>query len=626
MLFIQDLTYRIAGRTLLDKATLTIPAGHRVGLVGPNGTGKSTLFKLISGELAADGGEISLIKGASMGMVRQDLPDDDTTLIDIVLAADTERAALFEEAETASDPDRIGYIYTRLDEIRAYDAPARAATILAGLGFDDRAQNSPISSFSGGWRARVALAAALFREPNLLLLDEPTNHLDFEAMVWLENFLINYQHTLVIISHDRDILNKTVDHIVHLENQKLNLYTGNYDNFERKRAERMMGQAALREKQLAQKAHMMKFVDRFRASAAKAAQAQSRLKMIEKMDIVDAVMADRVTSFTFPEPEEEKSPMIVLESINAGYTKEKPVLKNLELRIDADDRIALLGANGNGKSTLMKLISGRLPPLSGEIHKSGKLRVGYFAQFQTDELDTSQTPYEVMKRAMKATAEARVRAALAKFGFDKYRADTKVGDLSGGEKARLLFCLMSFDAPHIMLLDEPTNHLDIDAREALTQALNNYTGAVIIVSHDPHLVECVADRLWLVADGSCKPYDGDLEAYRQLVVRQRKREREAAKQETKRNKEGNQKADAKTKADTKNNDRPKLSKAEKEAAKLEQKIADLTLRKDAMENEIANACANNETKQLKDLNITYAELQKQLQAAESELESVIAGL
>jgi ATP-binding cassette, subfamily F, member 3 len=620
MLFIQDLTYRIAGRTLLDKATLTIPAGHRVGLVGPNGTGKSTLFKLISGELSADGGEISLIKGASMGMVRQDLPDDDTTLIDIVLAADTERAALLEEAENASDPDRIGYIYTRLDEIRAYDAPARAATILAGLGFDDRAQNSPISSFSGGWRARVALAAALFREPNLLLLDEPTNHLDFEAMVWLENFLINYQHTLVIISHDRDILNKTVDHIVHLENQKLNLYTGNYDNFERKRAERMMGQAALREKQLAQKAHMMKFVERFKAKASKARQAQSRLKMIEKMDIVDAVMADRVTSFTFPEPEEEKSPMIVLENINAGYTKEKPVLKNLELRIDADDRIALLGANGNGKSTLMKLISGRLPPLSGEIHKSGKLRVGYFAQFQTDELDITQTPYEVMKREMKATAEARVRAALAKFGFDKYRADTKVGDLSGGEKARLLFCLMSYDAPHIMLLDEPTNHLDIDAREALTQALNNYTGAVIIVSHDPHLVECVADRLWLVADGTCKPYDDDLDAYRQLVVRQRKRERENAKQETKRNKENAQKSEVK------NKDQSKLSKAEKEAAKLEQKIADLVLRKDAMENEIANACANGEAKQLKDLNITYAELQKQLQAAESELESVIAGL
>jgi ATP-binding cassette subfamily F protein 3 len=613
MLFIQDLTYRIAGRVLLDKASLAIPAGHRVGLVGPNGTGKSTLFKLVSGELQADGGEITLIKGATMGMVRQDLPDDDTTLIDIVLAADTERAALFAEAETATDPDRIGDIYTRLDQIRAYDAPARAATILAGLGFNDHAQNSPISSFSGGWRARVALAAALFREPNVLLLDEPTNHLDFEAMVWLENFLIRYPHTLVIISHDRDILNKTVNHIAHLENQKLTLYAGNYDNFERKRAERMMGQQALHEKQMAQKAHMMKFVERFKAKASKARQAQSRLKMIEKMDIVDAVMADRVTQFSFPQPPEEKSPLIVLENVDAGYTPGKPILKNLELRIDADDRIALLGANGNGKSTLMKLISGRLPQSAGEIHKSGKLRVGYFAQFQTDELDTTQTPYELMYRAMKGTPEAKIRAALAKFGFDKFKADTTIGDLSGGEKARLLFCLMSFDAPHIMLLDEPTNHLDIDAREALMRALNDYTGAVILVSHDPHLVECVADRLWLVADGTCKPYDDDLDAYRVQVVQQRRRERE------------NEKTAAK-KQKTETKDAPKLTPAEKEAAKIEKKIADLAARRDALENDIAIACEKNDIHQLKDLNITHAELQKQIKAAETELAGVIEGM
>ncbi len=616
MLFIQDLTYRIAGRTLLDSASLVIPAGHRVGLVGPNGTGKTTLFKLISGELSADAGDISLLKGANMGMVRQDLPDDETTLIDIVLAADTERDALFKEAETTTDPDRIGYIYTRLEEIRAYDAPARAATILAGLGFNDEAQNSPISSFSGGWRARVALAAALFREPNLLLLDEPTNHLDFEAMVWLENFLIRYPHTLLIISHDRDILNKTVNHIVHLENLKLNLYTGNYDNFERKRAEQMLGQQALREKQLAQKAHLMKFVDRFRAKASKARQAQSRLKMIEKMDIVDAVMADRVTAFTFPQPEEEKSPMIVLENVDAGYEPNKPVLKNMELRIDADDRIALLGANGNGKSTLMKLISGRLPQLAGKIHKSSKLRVGYFAQFQTDELDVTQTPYEVMYDAMKGSGESKIRGALSHFGFDKFKADTKVGELSGGEKARLLFCLMSYDAPHIMLLDEPTNHLDIDAREALMQALNNYNGAVIIVSHDPHLVECVADRLWLVADGSCKPYDGDLEEYRQLVVQQRKAEREGEKKEAKRKKE---KAAQPV-------EKKKPTSAEKEAAKLEKKIADISARKDALENDIANCCASGDTHQLKDLNITYTELEKKLEAAEAELARLIEGM
>ena len=610
MLFINDLTYRIAGRTLLDKVTLTIGAGHRVGLVGPNGTGKSTLFKLISGELSADGGDISMIKGASLGMVRQDMPDDDTSLIDIVLAADSERDALFREAETAEDPDRIGYIYTRLDEIDAYGAPSRAAQILNGLGFDDKMQGQPISSFSGGWRARVALAAALFRKPNLLLLDEPTNHLDFEAMVWLENFLMRYSETLIVISHDRDILNKTVNVIVHLENQKLTAYTGTYDQFERRRAERLMNQQALHEKQMAQKAHMQAFVDRFGATASKARQAQSRLKMIQKMDIVDAVMADRVTRFAFPEPEELKSPLITLEDIDAGYAPGKPVLKNLNLRIDRDDRIALLGANGNGKSTLVKLLSGRLAPMKGNVHKSGKLRVGYFAQFQTDELDVLQTPFEVMREAMKGVAEARIRAALGKFGFDKHKADTKVGELSGGEKARLLFCLMSFDAPHIMLLDEPTNHLDMDAREALMQALNNYNGAVILVSHDPHLVECVADRLWLVADGTCKPYEDDLDAYRTLVVQQRRREREAAKQESK-----------KPAAE-----KPKSGKLDKQAAKLERNVLDLTQRKDAMENEIANVSAAGDAKQLRDLTNSYDELQKQLQAAEAELEAFITTL
>ena len=609
MLFINDLTYRIAGRTVLDKVSLSIPAGHRVGLVGPNGTGKSTLFKLVSGELVPDTGEITMIKGASMGMVRQDLPEDDTPLIDVVLAADTEREALMKEAETAEDPDRIGHI---LNEIGAYDAPSRAATILAGLGFNEKAQNSPISSFSGGWRMRVALAAVLFKQPNLLMLDEPTNHLDFEAMVWLENFLMRYNQTLIIISHDRDILNKTVSHIVHLEHQKLTLYTGTYDEFERRRAEKLMNQQALHEKQMAQKAHMQAFVDRFGATASKARQAQSRLKAIQKMDIVDAVMADRVTAFVFPEPEEQKSPMIVLENVDAGYVKGKPILKNLELRIDADDRIALLGANGNGKSTLMKLLADRLPLLAGQMHKSSKLRVGYFAQFQTDELDTSLTPYEVMKNVMKTAPESKIRAALSKFGFDKHKADTLVGEISGGEKARLLFCLMSYDAPHIMLLDEPTNHLDMDAREALTQALNNYKGAVILVSHDPHLVDSVVDRLWLVADGTCKPYDDDLEAYRNLIVKQRRKEREETKKESRTNK--------KSKGD-------KQSKpSEKEADKLEQKVADLIARRDATENDIANACEKNDTKSIKRLEDAHAEIQKELAVAQAAWEECIAGL
>ncbi len=607
MLTIQNLTYRIGGRTLLENASLAIGTGHRVGLVGPNGIGKSTLFKLIAGELASDGGEINITKNATIGWVRQDLPEDDTPLIDVVLAADTERAKLLHEAETIEDMERMADIYTRLEEIDAYDAPARAASILAGLGFDTAAQARPISDFSGGWRMRVALAATLFREPNLLMLDEPTNHLDFEAMVWLENYLMRYRNTLLIISHDRDILNKTVTHILHMEDKKLNAYTGTYDEFERRRAERLLNQAALREKQLKQKAHMQKFVDRFGASASKARQAQSRLKAIQKMDIVDAVMADRVTAFIFPEPQELRSPLITLDNVDAGYETGKPILKKLNLRIDMDDRIALLGANGNGKSTLVKLLSGRLPQLAGDVNKSGKLKIGYFAQFQTDELDVTKTPYQIMQEVMLGIPEPKVRASLGKFGFDKDKADTRVGECSGGEKARLLFCLMSYDAPHIMLLDEPTNHLDIDAREALMQALNNYTGAVILVSHDPHLVENVADRLWLVADSTCVPYEGDLEDYKKLVVQQRKRERENTKKEARQSKN-------------------KSKNPASEAEKLEQKIQELSTKKDAMETELIVCSTSGDTKQLSRLNQGYKELEAQLAEAEAALESLIAEL
>src|SRR3984957_7582727 len=399
MLSLHGISYRVAGRTLLDNVSVNIPAGRRVGLVGPNGAGKSTLFRIITGELAPDGGEVSFIKGTSLGYVRQDLPDDGTSILDIVVSADEERAQLMKEAETSEDMDRISFIYERLEAIGAYDAPSRAASILAGLGFSDEAQKQPLSSFSGGWRGRVALACVLFRQPNVLLLDEPTNHLDIESMVWLENFLMRYRETMVIISHDRDILNKTVDHILHLDNQKLVLYTGNYDAFERRRAERLMNQQALHEKQVAQKAQMMKFVDRFRAKASKARQAQSRLKAIERMDIVDAVIAERVTAFTFPESKEMKPPLIRLDNIDAGYAPNKPILRKLNLTINPDDRIALLGANGNGKSTLVKILADRLKPLAGEVHKSGKLKVGYFAQFQTDELDATLTPFDTLRAA-----------------------------------------------------------------------------------------------------------------------------------------------------------------------------------------------------------------------------------
>lgn len=611
MLVISDLTYRVGGRTLLDKTSVTIGAGHRVGLVGPNGTGKSTLFKLIAGELAADGGDISRIKGASLGWVQQDLDDDGSPILELVLQSDKERAALMLESETCEDPDRIGYIFERLEAISAYDAPSRAASILAGLGFDDAMQQRPISDFSGGWRARVALASVLFMQPNVLLLDEPTNHLDFESLVWLESFLQRYKETLIIISHDRDILNKTVTHILHLENQKLNQYTGTYDEFERRRAEKLMNQQALHEKQMAQKAHMQKFIDRFGATASKARQAQSRLKAIQKMDIVDAVMADRVTAFSFPDPAELKSPLITLEDVDIGYVEGHPILKGLNLSIGMDDRIALLGANGNGKSTLVKLLSGRLKQMAGEVHQSSRLKIGYFAQFQTDELDVTETPFSIMQAAMKTSPEVKVRAALNKFGFDKHKADTKVGELSGGEKARLLFCLMSYDAPHIMLLDEPTNHLDMDAREALMQALNNYQGAVILVSHDPHLVECVADQLWLVADGKCKPYDGDLNDYRKLVMKQRRDEREKAKRDAREGKKTEQADNA---------------AAEKEAQKLEQNIALLGQKKQALEEEIAALYASGDTKKVAKLQADHDKAAQALLEAETKLEAVIAAL
>lgn len=613
MLSIQNISYRIAGRTLLDNVSLNIPSGHRVGFVGPNGAGKSTLFRLISGETAADDGVVQLMKGGTLGMVRQDFPDESSSLIDIVLAADEERAALMLEAETTEDVDRIGYIYERLTEINAYEAPSRAASILAGLGFDEEAQEQPITNFSGGWRARVALACVLFSEPTVLLLDEPTNHLDFESLIWLESFLMRYKGTMVLISHDREILNKAVDHIVHLDNRKLVHYTGTYDQFERTRAEKQLNQQALHEKQMAQKEHLMKYVDRFRASATKARQAQSRLKAIERMDIVDAIMAERVTAFRFPQPEEIKSPLVRLDDVDAGYTEGMPVLKKLDLHINQSDRIALLGANGNGKSTLIKIISDRLAPMAGEVHKSAKLKIGYFAQFQTEELDTTLTPLDTMQALMNEPVEHKVRGALARFGFDKHKADTRVGDLSGGEKARLLFCLMSYDAPHILLLDEPTNHLDMDAREALMQALNDYTGAVILVSHDPHLVECVADQLWLVRDGQCKSYDGDLADYKKLVMQQRRQDRKKNKKEAKPAKKEKKALPA--------------IDHEKEAARLEALIADCEERKATVEHDIAECYAKEaEPKKLKRLNHAFDKLTKAQGEAETELAKIIATL
>lgn len=519
MLHINDLTFRMEGRLLIDHATAAIPTGEKVGLVGRNGTGKSTLFKLILGELTSESGSITWPKSARVGMVAQEAPSGSTSLLDTVLAADKERAALLAEAEHTTDPNRIAEIHTRLADMGAHAAPARAATILAGLGFNEEAQLRPCSDFSGGWRMRVALAAVLFSEPDLLLLDEPTNYLDLEGTIWLEDYLKSYPYTVLIISHDRDLLNNVADGILHLEHKKLTYYSGNYDRFDRTRREKLLLQMSMKKKQEDARRHMQSFVDRFKAKASKARQAQSRIKALAKMEPIAAVLEERVLPFNFPAPEKPlASPIIRLEEASVGYSPDKPVLKNLELRIDQDDRIALLGANGNGKSTFAKLLCDRLQVTAGHKYASKKLRIAYFAQHQLDELKMGETPYEHFRELMPQATIAQVRAVSGSYGFGADKADTKVEKLSGGEKARLLFALTTFHKPHMIILDEPTNHLDMDSREALVIAINEYDGAFILISHDRHLVETCADRLWLVADGSVQPYEGDLDDYKKWLL------------------------------------------------------------------------------------------------------------
>ncbi len=517
MLRITDLSYSIDGRVLIENATAVIPTGHKVGLVGRNGTGKTTLFKMIRNELILDTGEINLPRGWKIGGVSQEVPGNEVSLIDTVLAADIERASLLAEAETAKDPTRIADIQTRLADIDAWSAEARASSILKGLGFTDSEQKQPCSAFSGGWRMRVALAAVLFSEPDLLLLDEPTNYLDLEGALWLENYLVKYPHTVLIVSHDRELLNRSVGGILHLEDKKLTYYTGPYDSFVKQRAEKRSLLVSAAKKQDAKRAHLESFVSRFKAKASKAKQAQSRVKMLEKMETIRVPEDAARTVFTFPRPEELSPPIIATEGVSVGYG-DLVVLKDLNLRIDQDDRIALLGRNGEGKSTLAKLLSDRLQPMGGTMTSSNKLRIGFFAQHQVDELRVEETPLQHLLRERPAEGQARLRARLAGFGLMAAQAETEVGRLSGGQKARLSLLLATLPAPHLLILDEPTNHLDIESREALVEALTAYTGAVILVSHDMHLLSMVADRLWLVKDGHVKSYDDDLQAYRRMLL------------------------------------------------------------------------------------------------------------
>ena len=566
MLVIDDLTLRIAGRALLEGACAQVPDGARVGLVGRNGTGKSTLFRAIAGDIAPEHGSIALPARARIGRLPQEAPDGPDRLIDLVLAADRERSALIAEAEGAHDPHRIAEIQTRLADIGAHAAPARAAGILAGLGFAHEDQQRAVNEFSGGWRMRVALAAVLFAEPDLLLLDEPTNYLDLEGTLWLEDHLARYPRTVIVISHDRDLIDNAVDSILHLDGRRLTFYRGGYTAFERQRRERQALDQKLAKKQEAERKHILAFVERFRAKASKARQAQSRLKLLAKLEPPAARVADEVREIVIPDPDRLLSPPIIaFDGVAAAYEPGKPVLRRVTLRIDADDRIALLGANGNGKSTLTKLISGRLAPSEGRITCADRLAVAYFAQHQLDELDPAASAYDHVRALMRDAPEAKIRARAGAIGFSGEAADIAVANLSGGEKSRLLLGLACFDAPHLVVLDEPTNHLDIDSRAALIEAINAFAGAVILVSHDRYLLEACADRLWLVAGGTVTPFDGDLDDYRALVLSN-------ARDETAR--------------ESKSAERPSRSEARRAAAERRAELAPLKRRITALEAEM----------------------------------------
>jgi ATP-binding cassette, subfamily F, member 3 len=606
LLVISGASIRLGGRPILDGADLTVDPGRRIGLVGRNGAGKSTLLRAIIGELPLDGGDIRLAARARIATVAQEAPSGDASLLDTVLRGDPERLALLAEADTA-EPHRLAEVHERLRAIGADAAPARAAAILAGLGFDEAAQARPVQEFSGGWRMRVALATALFANPDLLLLDEPTNHLDLEAALWLESWLARFPGAALLVSHDRGLLDRAVEAIAFLDRAKISLTPGGFDEFVRIRTERAMQQASAVKRIAAERAHIQSFIDRFRYKASKARQAQSRIKALARLPQIDNVIEDSPTRFDFPEPARIAPPILTLERVAVGYD-DAAVLRHVSLSIDMDDRIALLGANGNGKSTLAKLLAGRLAPLAGEMRRGPKLRVGYFAQHQTDELIAEESPIAHMTRALPAANPPKVRAQLARFGLDANRAETPVANLSGGEKARLLLALATRDAPQLLILDEPTNHLDIDAREALVKALADFQGAVLLITHDPHLVELIADRLWLVADGTVRPFDGDLDDYRALLA---ERARPTAKQDlAARRNERRERADA----------RAALAPLRRQARDAEARLGRLAAERAAIEAKLADPelYASGHTPEIAAANAKLAAIARLAVTAEAE--------
>ena len=567
MLNLNAITVRLGGRTILDGATASLPPGGRVGLIGRNGAGKSTLMRVVAGLLDPDGGSAEMPRAARIGYIAQETPAGAATPFETVLAADVERARLLHEAEETDDHHRLGDIHERLNAIGAHAAPAKAARILVGLGFDEAMQQRPLDSFSGGWRMRVALAALLFSGPDLLLLDEPSNHLDLEATLWLENFLKSYRATMLIVSHERDLLNNVADHILHLEAGRLTLYPGGYDAFETQRAERLAQLESARANQAAQRARLQDYIARNSARASTAKQAQSRVKALARMAPIAAVAEDPSLSFDFPSPAELKPPLVQLDMAAVGYAPGEPVLSRLDLRLDPDDRLALLGRNGNGKTTLARLLAAQLPAMEGEMRASGKLKVGYFTQYQVEELNGDETPLQHMARLMPRATPAAVRAQLGRFGFSGLKAVMRVGDMSGGERARLALALITREAPHLLILDEPTNHLDVDAREALVQALNDYRGAVVLVSHDRHMLELTTDRLVLVDGGTAREYAGSLDDYTDLILG-RNQEAGGDRPAAKRNRKDERRAEAEARAQGQSLRRAAQA-AEAEIARLE---------------------------------------------------------
>jgi len=609
MLTIDDVTVRLGGRPILQHASAAIPHAARVGLIGRNGAGKSTLMKALIGEIEPDEGAITKSSKVRLGYIAQDAPSGSITPEEVVLAADVERADLLEESENCTDMDRLGEVHERLLAIDAYSAPSRAARILTGLGFDEDMQRQPLDSFSGGWKMRVALGALLFSQPDVLLLDEPSNHLDLEATLWLENFLKSYPATLLVISHERDLLNKVANHILHLQGGRLTLYPGGYDSFERQRAERAAQLASAKASQDAQRARLEDYVARNSARASTAKQAQSRAKMLAKMQPIAALMEDPSLSFGFPNPSTLKPPMITMEMAAVGYLKDVPVLKRVSLRIEPDDRIALLGRNGNGKTTLARLLAAQLPLMEGAINAPGKMKVGYFTQYQVEELAGDDTPLEHMTRVMEGKKPSAVREQLGRFGFSGNRATQKVAKLSGGERARLALALITRDAPHLLILDEPTNHLDVDAREALVQALNDYTGAVILISHDRHMVELSADRLVLVDEGTAKEYSGSMEDYIDFVLSGSQPKKENAGKPEKSNRRRSAK------------DRAEIRAARAELASVEKIMAKLQADRSAIDQamyEPANAAKDLADKTMSDLLYERAKISDQLEEAEAQ--------